>query len=147
MSRGINKVILIGNLGRDPEISYTPTGMAVARMSLATTEGKKKDDGTWEDVTEWHRIVVFGRSAETASQYYTKGQQLYIEGKIHYDSYEKDGVKRYSTDIVAHTIRQLGRREEGAAPRSTEGGGYPPASTPPQSNGMPDGDIEDDLPF
>jgi single-strand DNA-binding protein len=152
MARGINKVILIGNLGRDPELSYSPNGMAIARFSLATTEGRKKEDGTWEDVTEWHRVVVFGKNAENVGQYCSKGQQVYVEGRLHYDSWEKDGVKRYSTDIVASTVRLLGRRDDAGAGASSrpapepsygpETGGSAPAQ--PVEGG---GDIEDDLPF
>lgn len=145
MSRGINKVILIGNLGRDPELSYSPSGMAIARFSLATNEARKKDDGTWEDVTEWHRVVVFGKSAETVGQYVTKGQQIYIEGRLHHDSYEKDGVKRYTTDVIANTVRLLGRRDD--AGRAAAESGYPAAPQPGAGAPTPEGDIEDDLPF
>jgi len=146
MSRGVNKVILIGNLGKDPELSYTPGGMAIARFSLATAESKKKDDGTWEDVTEWHRIVVFGKTAETVGQYVTKGQQVYVEGRIHYDSYEKDGIKRYTTEIVAFTVKLLGRREEGSSRQSTSEPSYGGGSNSAPAGGT-GGDVEDDLPF
>jgi len=145
MARGINKVILIGNLGKDPELSYTPGGLAVLRFSLATTESRKKDDGTWEDITEWHRIVVFGKTAESIHQYATKGSQVYVEGRIHYDSYEKDGIKRYTTDIVAGVIRLLGKREDSGnrAPSEPSYG----AEQAPMPTGGGSGDIEDDLPF
>jgi len=145
MARGINKVILIGNLGKDPELSYTPGGLAVLRFSLATTESRKKDDGSWEDITEWHRIVVFGRTAESIHQYAGKGSQVYVEGRIHYDSYEKDGIKRYTTDIVAGTVRLLGRREDsGARPAGEPSYGAEQAPIPSGGGG---GDIEDDPPF
>jgi len=145
MSRGVNKAILIGNLGRDPELSYLPSGMAVVRLSLATTESRKKEDGSWEDHTEWHRVVVFGKSGESISQKASKGSQIYVEGRIHYDSYERDGVKRYYTDIIANIIRLLGRREDadGRPPVETAYGGES-APIQPEATG---GDVEDDLPF
>ncbi len=146
MSRGVNKVILLGHLGQNPELSYTPSGMAIARFSLATTEGRKKEDGTFEDYTEWHRIKVFGKSAETAGQYLSKGQQIYVEGRLHYDSYEKDGVKRYFTDIIVFDFRFLGRREDAPA-RSTSEGSYSNAPPPTDPHAGPDAEIEDDLPF
>ena len=145
MSKGVNKVILIGHLGQNPELSYTPSGLAIARFSFATSDSRKKDDGTLEDLTEWHRIKLFGKSAETAGQYLSKGQQIYIEGRIHYDTYEKDGVKRYYTDIIASEFRFLGRREDSAG-KSSEGS-YANAPPAAESHAGPDGDIEDDLPF
>lgn len=152
MARGVNKVILIGNLGRDPELSYTPSGLAVARFTLATTEGRKNQEGEWTDETEWHRIVIFGKTAETAGQYLSKGSQVYIEGKIHYDSYEKDGVKKYSTSIVCKNMQLLGRREDGGESSSRQDYGSsqappPPAPPPPAPMDAPEEDIEDDLPF
>jgi len=150
MSRGINKVILIGNLGRDPELSYTPSGMAICKLNLATTESRKRDDGTWEDMTEWHRVTVWGKTGESLGQHASKGSQIYIEGRIHYDSYEKDGIKRYTTDIIARTVRILGKREDsagGGGGRSGGDSGYSNAPSPSDPHGGPDGDIEDDLPF
>ena len=149
MARGVNKVILIGNLGRDPELSYLPSGTAVARLSVATTEGRKNAEGNWEDVTEWHRVSVFGKTAETAGQYMSKGQQVYIEGKITYGSYEKDGIKRYTTDIIAFKVQLLGRRED-SGQRDDQSRYQPEPTTPPQppnEHEPPGGDIEDDLPF
>ncbi len=147
MPRGINKVILIGNLGRDPELTYTQNGTAVATISLATTEGRKNSDGNWEDQTEWHRVKLFGKTAETASQYLTKGSQVYIEGKISYGSYESEGVKKYTTDIIGFRMQLLGRRDD------SQGQGYqqPSQSSPPADRGAPpgqdNGEYEDDLPF
>jgi len=143
MARGVNKVILIGNLGKDPELTYTPSGLAVARFSMATTESRKNSEGEWTDQTEWHRIVLLGKRAEAAGQYLAKGSQIYVEGKIKYDSYEKDGVKRYTTDIIGNDMKMLGKRDEGggSAPRQQA---KPPAS---QSQAVPDDDIEEDLPF
>ncbi|MBM3329526.1 MAG: single-stranded DNA-binding protein, partial [Calditrichaeota bacterium] len=102
MSRGVNKVILIGNLGRDPEISYLPSGMAVAKFSLATSDSRRKGDNEWEEITEWHRITLFGKQAETAGQYLSKGSQAYIEGRIRYGSYERDGIKHNTVDIIGN---------------------------------------------
>ncbi len=144
MARGVNKVILIGNLGRDPELSYTPNGLAVARFSMATTSGRKNTEGEWTDETEWHRIVLFGKAAETASQYLSKGSQVYIEGRIHYDSYEKEGVKRYTTDIIGSRMQLLGRRDDVGVP-SDQSSQYKPDAPPKE--GPPEEDIEDDLPF
>ena len=142
-SRGLNKVLLIGNLGRDPELSYTPSGLAVARFSLATSERRKNQEGEWADATEWHRVVMFGKQDEIAGQYLSKGQTVYLEGRITYGSYEKEGVKHYTTDIIANQMIMLSRRDEAGAPSSAErqyDSGEP--SEPP-----PEEDIEDDLPF
>lgn len=108
---GLNKAILIGNLGRDPEIRYTPGGLAVANFSIATTENWTKD-GQKESRTEWHRIVAFGRLAEICGEYLAKGRQVYIEGKIQTRDWEdKDGNKRSTTEIVANQMQMLGSRE------------------------------------
>lgn len=153
MSRGINKVILIGNLGRDPELSYTPGGLAIARLNLATTESRKKDDGTWEDLTEWHRVKVFGKTGENLPNYASKGSQIFVEGRIHYDSWERDGVKHYTTEIIATTVRVLGRREDsgggggGGGGRPQQDSSYPSEPASSQQAGGMGGDIEDDLPF
>lgn len=105
---GINKAILVGNLGRDPEISYTPAGLAVARFSIATSEEwKDKATGDKKEKTEWHRIVAFGRLAEICGEYLSKGKQVYIEGRIQTSSWEKDGITRYSTDIIAANMQML----------------------------------------
>lgn len=102
----VNKAIIIGRLGQDPELKHTPTGVAVANFSVATTE-KYKD----QEKTEWHRIVVFNKVAELCSQYLNKGSQVFIEGKIQTRSWEKDGEKRYSTEIVANTVQFLDKKE------------------------------------
>ncbi len=141
MARGVNKVILIGNLGRDPELTYTPSGLAVTRFTLATSEKRKNSDGEWVDSTEWHRIVLFGKTAEAAGQYLSKGQSVYIEGRISYGSYEKDGVKRYTTDIVGKQMNMLSRKDDTGGKQSDSG---PP---PQPSENAPEEDIEDDLPF
>ena len=109
MARGsINKVIIIGTLGRDPEMRYLPNGNAVCSMSLATDEGyKDRNTGQQVDKTEWHRIEAFGRLAEIMGEYLKKGSKCYVEGKLRTDEYEKDGIKRYSTKIIANEMTML----------------------------------------
>ncbi len=149
---GVNKVILVGNLGRDPELTYTPSGMAVAKFSIATSDRRKNQQGEWEEQTDWHRIVLFGKTAEAAGQYLSKGRQVYIEGRISYSTFERDGVKQYFTDIIGSRMQMLGTREGGARP---DGGQYqqaPPQNNQPQQSQQPQqpqntDDYEDDLPF
>ncbi len=106
---GVNKVILVGNLGADPEIRYTPGGVAVANFSLATSENRTNKDGQRETRTEWHRIVAFGRLAEICGEYLSKGRQIYIEGRLQTRQWEdRDGNKRYTTEIVANQMQMLG---------------------------------------
>ncbi|MFQ5787442.1 MAG: single-stranded DNA-binding protein [Thermodesulfobacteriota bacterium] len=106
--RGINKVILIGNLGRDPEIRYTASGQAVANFTLATTEGRTNKDGEKQDFTEWHRIVAWGRLAEICGEYLSKGRMVYIEGTLRTRSWEdKEGRKRWTTEILARNMQML----------------------------------------
>ncbi len=106
---GVNKVILIGNLGADPEIRYTPSGVAVANFRLATGETRTNKDGQKETKTEWHRIVAFGKLAEICGEYLAKGRQVYIEGRIQTRSWDdRDGNKRYTTEIVANNMQMLG---------------------------------------
>ncbi|MCQ4163943.1 single-stranded DNA-binding protein [Tahibacter harae] len=122
MARGINKVILVGNVGRDPETRYSAGGMAVTTVSVATSEAwKDKQTGEQKEKTEWHRVKFFGRLAEIAGEYLKKGSQVYIEGSLRTEEYEKDGVKRYSTDIVAAEMQMLGGRPGGGD--MGEGGG------------------------
>jgi len=123
MARGINKVILVGNLGGDPETRYTPSGTAITSIRIATSESwKDKNTGEQQERTEWHRVDFFGRLAEIAGEYLKKGRQVYVEGKLRTDEYEKDGVKRYSTKIVADEMQMLGGREGGG--EGGGGGGY-----------------------
>ena len=103
MAKGLNKILLIGNLGRDVEVSYLPSGMAIAKFTVATTERIKN-----EDKVSWHRITAFGKLGEICSQYLSKGSQVYIEGRISYGSYEKDGQTIYTTDIIANDMVMLG---------------------------------------
>ncbi len=114
MARGsINKVILIGTLGRDPEMRFLPNGNAVCSMSLATDEGyKDKNTGQQVDKTEWHRVEAFGRLAEVMGEYLKKGSKCYIEGKLRTDEYEKDGIKRYSTKIIANEMTMLDSKSD-----------------------------------
>lgn len=148
-SRGVNKVILIGNLGADPEIRYTTSGTAVANLRLATTETWMDKSGERTERTEWHRVVLWGKTAETASQYLTKGKQVYVEGRIQTREWnDKEGNKRFSTEIHANTMLMLGRGEGGPGGESRPGGDrrVQPAA---EYAGMPD-DMpppDDDLPF
>ena len=136
----INKVILIGNLGKDPELKYTPSGQAVANFSLATNEKWKDKDGNMQDRTEWHNIVIWGRMAENAKEYLAKGRSVYIEGRIQTRSWDdKDGNKKYMTEIVAQSMQFLGSRgDQGSTP-----GGPPPEAPQPADLAGED----DDLPF
>jgi len=114
MARGINKVILVGNLGDDPETKYTQGGMAVTKVRLATTSVRKDRDGNQQERTEWHRVTFFGKLGEIAGEYLRKGSQVYVEGSIRYDKYTgNDGVERYFTDIIADEMQMLGGRSEG----------------------------------
>ncbi|MCD9032306.1 single-stranded DNA-binding protein [Luteimonas sp. Y-2-2-4F] len=114
MARGINKAILVGNLGNDPETKYTQSGMAVTKISLATTSVRKDRDGNTQERTEWHRVTFFGKLGEIAGEYLRKGSQVYVEGSIRYDKYTgQDGQERYFTDIIADEMQMLGGRGEG----------------------------------
>ena len=109
----VNKCILVGNLGRDAEIRNTGGGMAIANLRLATTDRRKAQDGTWQDHTEWHAVVAFGKTAEVMEKWGKKGKMLYIEGRIQTREYtDKDGNKRWSTEIVANEIRMLGGKND-----------------------------------
>jgi single-strand DNA-binding protein len=132
---GVNKVILIGNLGADPEMRYTAEGTPVCKFSIATSRKYTGRDGQKQEKTEWHRIVVWRKLAEICGQYLSKGKQVMIEGRIEYGSYEKDGVKHYTTDIIAENMQMLG----GA--RGQEREPEPPFGPP--EGGAP----EDDIPF
>ena len=116
----LNKVILIGNLGRDPETRYLPNGDAVTSISVATTETWKDKSGEKQEKTEWHRVSLFRRLGEIAGEYLKKGSQVYIEGRIEYREYEKDGQKRYSTDIIASEMKMLGSRQGSGEPVDRE---------------------------
>jgi single-strand DNA-binding protein len=112
----LNKIILIGNLGRDPETRYLPNGDAVANISVATTDTWKDKNGEKQEKTEWHRVTLYRRLGEIAGEYLKKGSQVYIEGRVEYREYEKDGQKRYSTDIIATEMKMLGSRQGAGDP-------------------------------
>ena len=139
---GVNKVIIVGNLGQDPEIRYMPDGTAVANFSVATSdEWKDKQTGEKKERTEWHRIVVWRALAEVCGKYLTKGRQVYVEGKLQTRSWEKDGVTRYTTEIIASTVQFLGGRDgagQGSRNQMADQG-YP---EPPMANTQ-----DDDIPF
>jgi|TARA_B110000977_G_scaffold2685_1_gene3657 single-strand DNA-binding protein len=164
MARGINKVILVGNLGRDPETRYMPSGGAVTNVSIATSKGwKDKDSGEQKERTEWHRIVFFNKLAEIAGEYLKRGSKVYIEGELRTRDWEKDGQKHYTTEVVASEMQMLDSRGEmgGGGPS----GGGPPAGGssfggPAASQGAggsaspaddfgppPSDDFDDDIPF
>lgn len=156
MARGVNKVILIGNCGGDPETRYMPNGNAVTNITLATTDAwKDKQTGQLQERTEWHRVVLFGKVAEVAGEYLRKGAQVYIEGRLQTREWEKDGIKRYTTEIVVDmggTMQLLGGRGDGgdrqqprqqqSAPRQQQ---QRPAQNQQGTNG-PD-DFDSDFPF
>ena len=154
MARGINKVILVGNLGRDPETRYMPSGGAVTNVSIATSKGwKDRDSGEQKERTEWHRIVFFNKLAEIAGEYLKRGSKVYIEGELRTRDWEKDGQKHYTTEVVASEMQMLDSRGEmggggsssGGSGGSQGGGGSSPAADdfgPPPSD-----DFDDDIPF
>ena len=157
MARGINKVILVGNLGNDPETKYTQGGMAITTLSLATTSVRKDKDGQQIEKTEWHLVKLFGKVGEIAGEYLKKGRQVYIEGRIEYGSYEKDGIKHYTTDIIGDDMQMLGGGA-GRGDSSSERPSRPQQSAPqrrdaPASRQAPqvredmDPFRDDDIPF
>ena len=135
----VNKVILLGNLGSEPELKYTPSGKAVANFSLATSEQWTKKDGEKNEKTEWHRIVAWDRLGEICGEYLHKGKQVYIEGRIQTRAWEdREGNKRYTTEIVAHTMKMLG---------ASGGGGKAASPEERFPNEEPISIPEDDIPF
>ena len=164
----INKVILIGNLGRDPEVRYTPNGAAICNITIATTRNwKDKNSGEKMEETEWHRVVFFDRLAEIAGEYLKKGRPVYVEGRLKTRKWtDKDGVEKYTTEIMAENMQLLGGREGGSAGGGDEGGGYsrgsqgggeraersapaarPAASKPAPKSSTGFDDMDDDIPF
>ncbi|MEQ9210009.1 MAG: single-stranded DNA-binding protein, partial [Pseudomonadales bacterium] len=147
----VNKVILVGNLGNDPEVRYMPNGNAVANVSVATSETwKDKNTGEQQEKTEWHRVVFFNRLAEIVEQYLKKGSKIFVEGRLQTRSWEQDGVKRYTTEIVANEMQMLDSRGsapdnafESNAPRSSSSA---PAQQAQPSNQNFD-NFDDDIPF
>jgi single-strand DNA-binding protein len=147
MARGVNKVIIVGNLGNDPETKYMPSGSAVTNLSVATNESwKDKQTGEQKDRTEWHRVAMFGRLAEIAAEYLRKGSQVYIEGKLRTRKWQdQQGNDKYTTEIIADEMQMLGGRSGGGAPAMGGGSGGPPPGPP--SGGSGSGDFDDDIPF
>jgi single-strand DNA-binding protein len=148
MSGSVNKVIVVGNLGRDPEVSYSQAGTPRAKFSVATSERFKDREGNDRQETEWHNIVVFGKTAENVGKYLTKGRSVYVEGKLKTRTYEKDGAKHYIIEIIAHQVVFLGGGGGGGehnAPASGGGGGSGGAEGA-GSGGGPSG-ADDDIPF
>jgi len=159
----VNKVILVGNLGRDPEMRYLPSGEAVVNLSVATTDKFKDKSGAMQEATEWHRVSFFGRTAEVCGQYLKKGSQVYVEGSIRTRKYtDKDGVEKYATEIRGDRMQMLGGRGGGGmadmddggynqapapapAPRSPSGGQRSAPAPRPASSGFDD--MDDDIPF
>ena len=145
MARGVNKVILVGNLGQKPEMRYTQTNTAVATLSIATSESwKDKDSGEQREKTEWHRVVFFGKLAEIAEQYLDKGSQLYVEGKLQTRKWQdKEGNDRYTTEILGNEMNMLGGRQS-----SSEEGVYDQSQQTSQTAQSQDSQIsEEDIPF
>ena len=136
----LNKVILIGNLGQDPEARFTPQGTAVTNLSIATNESWKDQSGETQDRTEWHRVVMYGRMAETATEYMKKGQMVYVEGRLHTREWEdQNQIKRKTTEIRCDNFTMLGRRSDASAGQSQ--------GTMSPSPSAPDSEVDDDLPF
>jgi len=149
MARGINKVIVVGNLGQDPDTRYMPSGSAVTNITVATNESwKDKQTGEQKDRTEWHKVAFFGRLAEIAAEYLRKGSQVYVEGKLRTRKWQdKDGNDRYTTEIVADEMQMLGGRggAGGGAPMRNDAPSQgAPSSPPPQGSSD---DFDDDIPF
>ena len=165
----VNKVIIVGNLGRDPEIRYMPSGDAIANIAVATSyKSKDKNTGEQKELTEWHRISFFGRLAEIVGQYLKKGSSVYVEGRLQTRKYtDKDGIERYATDVIAENMQMLGGRQgmggDNMGGGMDDGGGYepqqqqqrpaprqaPPApAARPQPKPAPNfSDMDDDIPF
>ena len=145
MSRGVNKVILVGNLGQKPEMRYTATQTAVANLSIATTESwKDKESGENRDKTEWHRVVFFGSLAEIAEKYLDKGSSVFVEGKIQTRKWQdKDGNDRYTTEVLGNQLTMLGSRSSSDSSNQTDN----PSNTPFPDDDSGEGLSDDDIPF
>jgi single-strand DNA-binding protein len=155
----VNKVILIGNLGRDPEVRYAPSGSAICNVTLATTRNwKNRDSGERQEETEWHRVVFYDRLAEIAGEYLKKGRPVYVEGRLKTRKWtDKDGVDKYTTEIIAEQMQLLGSREGMGGAPSDDGGDRPARSAPaprasapkpaPKASSTGFDDMDDDIPF
>ncbi len=147
-SRGVNKVILVGNVGNDPEVRYMPNGNEVANISIATSDSwKDKNTGEQQDRTEWHRVVFFNRLAEIVEQYVKKGSKLYIEGRLEYSESETDGQKKYWTDIIVAEMVMLGSTGGGGQGGGGRGGDFQSDPSPAPAPPPPISEPDDDLPF
>lgn len=152
MARGVNKVILVGSLGNDPDVKYTQGGSCITRISLATNSQWKDKEGNKQERTDWHRVVFFGKLAEIAGEYLRKGASVYVEGSIKYDKFTgTDGVEKYSTDIVANEMQMIGGKQEGQGGGGHGGsrGGAPQRERPQRStDNHPKDEFEDsEIPF
>lgn len=150
MARGINKVILVGHLGKDPEVRYAPSGQAIANVTLATSEQwKDKNTGEKQERTEWHRVVFFSRLAEIAGEYLKKGSQVYVEGRLQTRKWQdKDGQDRYTTEIVANEMQMLGGRgNSGGGDSYSQDSSYNAPEPAGASSGGAADDFDDDIPF
>ena len=147
-ARGVNKVIIVGNLGADPDTRYMPSGSAVTNLSVATNESwKDKQTGEQKDRTEWHRVAMFGRLAEIAAEYLRKGSQVYIEGKLRTRKWQdQQGNDRYTTEIIADEMQMLGGRGGAGAPAMGDSG-PPPGPSSQGGGGQDNGGFDDDIPF
>ncbi len=150
-SRGINKVILVGNVGQDPETRYMPNGNAVTNLSLATSETwKDKNTGEQQERTEWHRVTFYQRLAEIVAEYVKKGSKLYVEGRLQTRSWEQDGVKKYATDIIANEMQMLdsrGSAGDSYSPSQSQAAPPPKNETPAQQAPADMDSFDDDIPF
>lgn len=151
MSKGINKVIIIGNLGKDPDIRYMPNGQAVANISVATSESwKDKNTGEQQKKTEWHRVVFFRRLAEIVGEYLKKGSKIYVEGKLQTRKWQDNqGQDRYTTEIIANEMQMLDTRNSNQSPNGGQSGSYqaPPVQQNAQQETETHPDFDDDIPF
>ena len=160
MARGINKVILVGNLGADPETRYTASGAAITTIRIATSESwRDKQSGEMQERTEWHRVKFFGRLAEIAGEYLRKGRQVYIEGSLRTDKWQdQSGQDRYTTEVIANEMQMLGGRGDEAPARSSQGGGFRDSDGPSRQESQKSGSksavfegednfTDDDIPF
>lgn len=145
----VNKVIILGNLGRDPEVRYTPNGAAVCNLRIATTRNwKSRDSGERQEETEWHSVVLYDRQAEVAGEYLKKGRPVYIEGRLKTRKWQdKDGQDRYTTEIVAESMQLLGGKDEQSAPQRPAPRPVPSQRPAPAKSGTGFDDMDDDIPF
>ncbi len=158
MAGGVNKVILVGNLGADPDMRYTPSGAGVCELRIATSDSWTDKSGQRQERTEWHRVIVWGKRAEVCAKYLAKGRQVYVEGRIQTRNYDdKEGVKRYITEVVANDVQFLGGGKEGGGGAGARGGGGGDMPPPPEPDfggggggyggGGGGGGPDDDIPF